>query len=469
MADEILPKSEVSSPVVPVPDSGTTNAQQNQTQKRGPGDNPNNKKSKKKARTKNFLGPRGIQVISKAAVIVNVRDIPRNLNIKRLSSIMRKNTPVGIRQPCLLRLYSRAYKVRRQDKPPEWVGHAYFALQSKSDADSIMSMWHEKELAPGFLCKVEIKDDFLEPRNPHACKEAAELWDEEGKSCDPTIERQLSHLNEEDLLERMSRIDQENQESGEAASAALSDKVVPGEEVNWTARRKAMASVCRHLRANPRPVSCLEGALVPPDLLKPVMDELVKPSLWPTVSHRSAVNAENYIVIKVSGGPPGSARTGDRGDPAPENKPSSSSSSSTSAEPSATPMPTPTTAPIAANGQGDSQRPSTRSNFDNTNTSTKTILQRLEKACLSLVWAAEPGYPVSAIAITKNFLGSPHIDIRDTRYQYALSLGEFEGGQLCVEEIGGMCARSFFFFLEATEQDYIRGIREREREREREL
>ena len=32
---------------------------------------------------------------------------------------------------------------------------------------------------------------------------------------------------------------------------------------------------------------------------------------------------------------------------------------------------------------------------------------------------------------------SPHIDHRDTSFQYALSLGEFEGGELCVEAEGG--------------------------------
>lgn len=32
---------------------------------------------------------------------------------------------------------------------------------------------------------------------------------------------------------------------------------------------------------------------------------------------------------------------------------------------------------------------------------------------------------------------SPHIDQCDTSYQYALALGAFHGGELCVEEAGG--------------------------------
>ena len=41
----------------------------------------------------------------------------------------------------------------------------------------------------------------------------------------------------------------------------------------------------------------------------------------------------------------------------------------------------------------------------------------------------------TAMAVTKNFRGSPHIDQNDLSVQYALSTGDFaEGGSLCVEE-----------------------------------
>jgi hypothetical protein len=46
----------------------------------------------------------------------------------------------------------------------------------------------------------------------------------------------------------------------------------------------------------------------------------------------------------------------------------------------------------------------------------------------------DPSFYYSGIAITKNFVGSPHIDDRDQTYQYALSLGNFtHGGELCVD------------------------------------
>ena len=39
----------------------------------------------------------------------------------------------------------------------------------------------------------------------------------------------------------------------------------------------------------------------------------------------------------------------------------------------------------------------------------------------------------STIAVTKNFVGSPHIDVCDIDTQYGISLGEFSGGALMVE------------------------------------
>lgn len=49
-----------------------------------------------------------------------------------------------------------------------------------------------------------------------------------------------------------------------------------------------------------------------------------------------------------------------------------------------------------------------------------------------LDWA-DPSFGCNRIAVTKDFQGSPHIDASDVTYQYAISLGEFTGGELCVE------------------------------------
>ena len=49
-------------------------------------------------------------------------------------------------------------------------------------------------------------------------------------------------------------------------------------------------------------------------------------------------------------------------------------------------------------------------------------------------WAA-PDFAYSGVAVTKNFVASPHIDERDRAHQYAVSLGDFTGGDLCVDSI----------------------------------
>ena len=58
-------------------------------------------------------------------------------------------------------------------------------------------------------------------------------------------------------------------------------------------------------------------------------------------------------------------------------------------------------------------------------------------------WAA-PDAAYTHVAITKNFVGSPHVDAYDVSYQHALCLGDFGGtggaGSLCVET-GGLAGR----------------------------
>ncbi|KAL1526122.1 hypothetical protein AB1Y20_014851 [Prymnesium parvum] len=58
----------------------------------------------------------------------------------------------------------------------------------------------------------------------------------------------------------------------------------------------------------------------------------------------------------------------------------------------------------------------------------------LRRLCAEVMAFAEPEYKYSGVAVTHNFVGSPHIDHCDTTYQFALALGDFEGGELCVEQ-----------------------------------
>jgi len=58
----------------------------------------------------------------------------------------------------------------------------------------------------------------------------------------------------------------------------------------------------------------------------------------------------------------------------------------------------------------------------------------LHAATEALMQWADPAFPYTHVAVTKNFRGSPHTDTQDTSHQYAISFGSFtKGGQLCVE------------------------------------
>lgn len=58
-------------------------------------------------------------------------------------------------------------------------------------------------------------------------------------------------------------------------------------------------------------------------------------------------------------------------------------------------------------------------------------LWKLARCVLAYV---DPSFEYSSIAVTKNFKSSPHVDMNDKSFQYALSMGDFfNGGQLCVE------------------------------------
>ncbi len=49
---------------------------------------------------------------------------------------------------------------------------------------------------------------------------------------------------------------------------------------------------------------------------------------------------------------------------------------------------------------------------------------------------ADPNFTYSAVAVTKNFRGSPHIDTHDVTHQYTCSFGTWVGGggELCIED-----------------------------------
>jgi len=59
---------------------------------------------------------------------------------------------------------------------------------------------------------------------------------------------------------------------------------------------------------------------------------------------------------------------------------------------------------------------------------------QLWKLVCHLMQTMVPSFEFSSVAVTRNFTGSPHVDMGDRCWQYAISLGDFHsGGELCVE------------------------------------
>jgi hypothetical protein len=64
---------------------------------------------------------------------------------------------------------------------------------------------------------------------------------------------------------------------------------------------------------------------------------------------------------------------------------------------------------------------------------------RLWSLAAAVIQEIDPDFAgkYTANAFTQNFVGSPHIDTQDIGPQYCLGLGEYSGGELCIES--GSC------------------------------
>jgi len=61
----------------------------------------------------------------------------------------------------------------------------------------------------------------------------------------------------------------------------------------------------------------------------------------------------------------------------------------------------------------------------------------LWRSASEVLRAAAPDASFDAVAFTKAFRGSPHVDAKDVAHQHVFALGDFEGGELCYEDGGG--------------------------------
>lgn len=190
-----------------------------------------------------------------------------------------------------------------------------------------------------------------------------------GAGIDPPLAETLAPLSVPELWDRHDRLLQQSASPLGAPTPASA----PGTEGRSPLKHVALAAVAAAYGARGgRHEVRLRGAPLPEGLEARLLSEL-RGLRWPARSHREHVNSERYLVL----------------------------------HPDAPPKPKPT-------ASDDEYAP-------------------LRALCAELVARTCAAFAYSGIAVTKNFRGSPHIDTCDTSPQLATSLGDFEGGELCVD------------------------------------
>jgi hypothetical protein len=190
---------------------------------------------------------------------------------------------------------------------------------------------------------------------------------------DPPLVQQFKPLSRKELWRRAGVTHQENGSEDESTKQCLTPPLTKSYEEHEAALTLAVARYQQH--GDPRRIVYHQGRLVPRAIRDHLL-QLLEQLRWPAKRHRKGMCTERYLVLHTN----------------------------------------------AAN--------KTKQKID-------LFYQDVRDACRALMEWADPHHYYSAIAVTKNFVGSPHIDDRDQTYQYALSLGNFgDGGQLCVDDGG---------------------------------
>lgn len=162
--------------------------------------------------------------------------------------------------------------------------------------------------------------------------------------------------------------------------AQLSSDAVPPMGATWRSacKHEALAAALgAYEAAGGRREVHISGHQVPP-VLREALEREVRALRWPARSHREQVTSERYLVLH----------------------------------------PSPSTPSESAAGKAPDE------------------YATLRALCAELAQLAGSAFTYSGIAVTKNFVGSPHVDTLDTSWQLAVALGDFsEGGELCVDGV----------------------------------
>jgi hypothetical protein len=291
---------------------------------------------------------------------------------------------------------------------------------------------------------------------------------QEGEELDPPLQLQLEPLSKQQMLTRLAaedELDQASRRRQQQASQqqASQQQQAPSQQQQaspqqqdeeaaeegepsgcagggdeFISRAQVMSRLLRLYRRRPRQLVPFAGVPVPASLTTALLGALVAME-WPDDHHRPALSSQQYLVLQNH-----AYHTNRKG------RSKTDGSNATGANGTGT-RSTNGTGTRSTNGTGTrytrggsneykiSAVATAMDGAESVSTRHAHELQPLPFRKLfglsqKLMQWADPDFPFTAIAVTKNLHGSPHIDAGDISHQYAISLGSFNtGGQLCVE------------------------------------
>ncbi len=297
----------------------------------------------------------------------------------------------GIAQPVVRRVVRKGW---RDKKNGGWVGYGFAQFRDETEALAAMAHIEGAVPAEGVRLKASRSTAAVEPSSSALDDTAlfettSDDADADAVSAappplapgeDPPLDRVLNAWPSSVIERRAKRAGMTPHALRAAAKDA--DAMMMKKKKKKKKKNAAAAAFAFEERRS-------RGASVPSSLRADLLRELVR-ARWPPVSHRPKVNSERYLVVAadVRGEPRDGEETAER-----------------------------------ARATNDVVDP----------------FRDLKRAALAVLRWADPEYPCDHMAITRNFVGSPHVDREDASHQYAISLGDWrgKGGELVVESEDG--------------------------------
>ena len=300
--------------------------------------------------------------------------------IRRVGQLVWSAIPgsAGVQQPTIAAVVRKGW---RNDETKEWIGYAFARFRDANEASLAMRLLNGASPEPGVTLRAA-------PSTARARSDEDggkdEEEDEDGGKDGTSRAAPLGVGADPPLAATLAawpartlarRADAAGFGSADAYLAAAS---ASDEEAGRRASTAGRATVARATVGRETVIPRIEYVHVTgADVPRALADRLLaslRDARWPASTHRKAVDSERYLVLSRDVSPPPAV------DP-----------------------------------------------YDAVKTAARALMR----------WA-DPSFPYDHLAVTRGFLGSPHVDREDVTHQYAMALGDFgDGGELVVESEDG--------------------------------